>query len=188
MIGHSFKKGAFFCFSENLATAWQGPAGKKGAFILMMSIVAVLSGFFWFIGPGDIVMMMVLQSLISLAAGGIMPLLWSMYADVADWSEWKTGRRATGLVFSSSSMSQKLGWSLGGAMTGWLLFLFGFEPNVEQTETAIRGIRLMQSVLPACASAAAVIFMIYYPLGEKMMAKVSSSLKEQRSEAEMEEA
>lgn len=162
--------------------------GKKGAFILMMSIVAVLSGFFWFIGPGDIVMMMVLQSLISLAAGGIMPLLWSMYADVADWSEWKTGRRATGLVFSSSSMSQKLGWSLGGAMTGWLLFLFGFEPNVEQTETAIRGIRLMQSVLPACASAAAVIFMIYYPLGEKMMAKVSSSLKEQRSEAEMEEA
>lgn len=154
--------------------------GKKNAFILMMGIVAVLSGLFWFLGPDDFVLMMVSQSLISLAAGGIMPLLWSMYADVADWSEWKTGRRATGLIFSSSSMSQKLGWSLGGAVTGWLLYLFGFEANVVQTESAVIGIRLMQSVLPACGALLSVVFMLFYTLDDKMMSTVGDSLRLRR--------
>ncbi len=154
--------------------------GKKNAFILMMGIVAVLSGLFWFLGPDDFVLMMVAQSLISLAAGGIMPLLWSMYADVADWSEWKTGRRATGLIFSSSSMSQKLGWSLGGAVTGWLLWLFGFEANVVQTESAVTGIRLMQSVLPACGALLSVVFMLFYTLDDKMMSTVGDSLRLRR--------
>ena len=39
------------------------------------------------------------QVLISFCAGIVSPLMWSMYADIADYSEWKTGRRATGLIF-----------------------------------------------------------------------------------------
>lgn len=93
--------------------------------------------------------MMLLQVLISMCAGSIFPLLWSMYADIADYSELKTGRRATGLIFSSSSMSQKFGWTLGGALTGWLLGHYGFEANAVQGIAVQNGIRAMMSLLPA---------------------------------------
>lgn len=90
--------------------------------------------------------MMLLQVLISMCAGSIFPLLWSMYADIADYSELKTGRRATGLIFSSSSMSQKFGWTLGGALTGWLLGHYGFEANAVQGIAVQNGIRAMMSL------------------------------------------
>ena len=75
-----------------------------------------------------------------------------MYADTADYSEWKQGRRATGLVFSASSMSQKLGWAIGGWASGSLLAFFGFQANVLQTTFAQTGIKLMLSLLPATAA------------------------------------
>ena len=84
----------------------------------MLSII-----FYWF-DKGDIALIFAFQILISICAGSIFPLLWSMYADCADYSELKTGNRATGLVFSSSSMSQKFGWAIGTAVTGWLLAYF----------------------------------------------------------------
>ena len=62
--------------------------------------------------------------------------------------EWKTGRRATGLIFSSSSMSQKFGWTIGGALTGWLPSLFRFQANVIQSDFAQTGICMMMSIFP----------------------------------------
>ena len=106
--------------------------------------------------------------------------MWSMYADIADYSEWKTGRRATGLIFSSSSMSQKLGWTIGGSMTGWLLFYFGFEANVPQTESSLQGIMLMMSLLPACATFISMLFILKYPLTEKKMNEIVKSLMQKR--------
>lgn len=106
--------------------------------------------------------------------------MWSMYADIADYSEWKMGRRATGLIFSSSSMSQKLGWTIGGSMTGWLLFYFGFEANVPQTESSLQGIMLMMSLLPACATFISMLFILKYPLTEKKMNEIVKSLMQKR--------
>ncbi|MNT52383.1 Inner membrane symporter YihP [compost metagenome] len=103
-----------------------------------------------------------------------------MYADIADYSEWKTGRRATGLIFSSSSMSQKLGWTLGGALTGWMLAFYGFEANVAQTEEARTGIRLMLSFIPAAGAVLSAIFIIFYKLSDAFMIKVSDELEERR--------
>ena len=76
------------------------------------------------------------------------PLIWAMYADTADYSEWKNERRATGLVFSAATFAQKFGIALGGGMAGWLLALFGFVANVEQSPETLRGIRLMMSFIP----------------------------------------
>lgn len=154
--------------------------GKKRMFIAAMGAVSLLSVAFYFLNPGAICAMMVLQVLISLCAGGILPLLWSMYADVSDYSEWATGRRATGLIFSSSSMSQKLGWSLGGAVTGWLLFLFGFEANVVQGETAREGIRLMLSILPAAGALLSMTAVAFYSLGDRKMERIERELAERR--------
>jgi len=150
--------------------------GKKATYMSAMLAATILSISFYWLNQESIIMILVFQSLISICAGSIFPLLWSMYADIADFSEWKTGRRATGLVFSSSSMSQKFGWTLGGALTGWLLAFYGFKANVIQTVEAQDGIRMMLSFYPAIGTVLSVIFIFLYPLNEKLMEKVGTDL------------
>jgi GPH family glycoside/pentoside/hexuronide:cation symporter len=103
-----------------------------------------------------------------------------MYADTADFSEWKQGRRATGLVFSASSMSQKLGWTIGGATTGWLLGYFGFHANEVQSDATQTGIRWMLSILPAAGAALSVVFISVYSLSEKRLENIMKELNERR--------
>lgn len=79
--------------------------GKRNTYMWAMIIATVLSVIFYWFDKEDLIWMFVFQALISICAGSIFPLLWSMYADCADYSELKTGNRATGLIFSSSSMS-----------------------------------------------------------------------------------
>ena len=150
--------------------------GKKGTFFTAMLLAAVFSVLFYFIDRSNVTLIFVAQFFISLCAGITFPLLWSMYADAADYSEWKTQRRATGLIFSASSMSQKFGWTIGGALAGWLLGYYGFKANVVQTESAQNGIRMMLSFFPAIGTLAAAGFMFIYPLNEKMMVNISAEL------------
>lgn len=150
--------------------------GKKGTFLLAMLLATVFSVYFYFIDKNSTALIFVMQFLISVCAGITFPLIWSMYADAADYSEWKTKRRATGLIFSASSMSQKFGWTIGGALVGWLLGYYGFQANVDQTETAQTGIRMMLSFYPAIGTLAGVGFMLIYPLSEKKMEQISSEL------------
>lgn len=156
--------------------------GKKMTYLWAMVVATFLSIGFFFIGAHSILLIMVMQFLISMCAGSIFPLLWAMYADITDYSELKTGRRATGLIFSSSSMSQKFGWSLGGALTGWLLGYYGFKANVAQTQEVQTGIRMMLSILPAIGTGLSVLFISFYPLSEKRMQSVSSDLEALRSQ------
>ena len=104
-----------------------------------------------------------------------------MYADCADYSELRTGNRATGLIFSSSSMSQKFGWAIGSAVTGWLLAYFGFQANVAQSAEAINGIKMFLSFLPAVGTVLSVLFISMYPLSETKMKEITSALELKRS-------
>ena len=158
--------------------------GKKKTFLFAMLIAAVLSCVFFLFDESDIVLIFTFQFFISICAGIIFPLLWSMYADIADYSEWKTGRRATGLIFSSSSMSQKMGWTLGGALTGWLLALYGFKANALQSTEAITGIRMMLSFMPAAGALISAGFIFFYQLNDSFMVKVSNELAERRKSEE----
>lgn len=165
-----------------LATLLANKFGKKKTFFAAMLLAAVLSVIFYFLTKDNIIMILLLQFFISICAGCIFPLLWSMYADTADYSEWKQGRRATGLVFSASSMSQKLGWAFGGAATGWLLAYFGFQANVVQTENAQTGIRLMLSILPAAGALISMLFIFVYPLTEEKLSAITEELEQRRKE------
>lgn len=158
--------------------------GKKHTFLYAMLFATVFSVYFYFIDRSNTTLIFVMQFLISLCAGITFPLIWSMYADAADYSEWKTKRRATGLIFSASSMSQKFGWTIGGALAGWLLGYYGFQANVEQTVTAQNGIRMMLSFFPAIGTLLGVVFMLVYPLNEKMMEKISLELEKIRSKTQ----
>jgi GPH family glycoside/pentoside/hexuronide:cation symporter len=155
--------------------------GKRNTFLYAMVIASVLSCVFYFPGEDDVFLIFSLQFLISICAGSIFPLLWSMYADIADYSEWQTGRRATGLIFSSSSMSQKLGWTLGGALTGWLLAIWGFEANAVQTEEARTGIRMMLSFIPAAGALLSAAFIFFYRLTDDFLIKLSNDLTQKRA-------
>lgn len=163
------------------ATPIANKIGKKKTFFGAMALAAILSIIFYYLGKEDVILIMIFQVLISICAGCIFPLIWSMYADSADYSEWKQGRRATGLIFSASSMSQKFGWTIGGAATGWLLGYFGFQANVVQTVTAQTGIQLMLSILPAIAAAISVLFIIFYPLSEDKLQAIENELNDKRN-------
>jgi GPH family glycoside/pentoside/hexuronide:cation symporter len=164
------------------ATPIANRIGKKKTFFGAMALAAILSLVFYFFGKEDILLIMSFQVLISICAGCIFPLIWSMYADSADYSEWKQGRRATGLVFSASSMSQKFGWTIGGAGAGWLLGYFGFQANVEQTAVTQNGIQLMLSILPAIAAVISVVFILFYPLSEEKLQIIEKDLNEKRDQ------
>ena len=163
-----------------LAAPLSNRIGKKKTYMWTMSIATVLSIIFYWFDKEQLMLMFIFQVLISICAGSIFPLLWSMYADCADYSELKTGNRATGLIFSSSSMSQKFGWAIGSAVTGWLLAFYGFEANAVQGEEAIHGIRMFLSWPPAMGTVLSVIFISLYPLSEKEMRKITNQLNDKR--------
>ena len=167
-----------------LAAPMSNKIGKRNTFLGAMIIATILSVIFYGLGSDNLAVIFILQALISICAGSIFPLLWSMYADCADYSEYKTGNRATGLIFSSSSMSQKIGWAIGTALTGWLLAYFGFEANQVQNDVTINGLKLFMSILPAVGSILSVFFIFFYPLTEVKMKEITHFLIKKREDDE----
>lgn len=155
--------------------------GKKKTYMIAMAIAGVLSAIFFFI-PNHLGWILLLQTLISLCAGYVLPLLWSMFADIVDYQELKTNRRSSGLIFSSSSMSQKLGWALGAALTGWILFVFKYNPDIiQQNAETIFGERMMISLIPAACCLIAFLGMMAYPLSEKKVKEITEELNNRRN-------
>ncbi len=165
-----------------LAKPVSSKIGKKRTFLAAMILSSILSLMMYFLKADQIMLMYSLNLLVGITAGIIMPLIWAMYADVSDFSEWKNGRRATGLIFSSSTMSQKMGGALGGAVTLWILAIYGFQANVEQTETSLNGIRMTLSIYPGIAAFIAAMFLLAYKLSDRFMVKITTELAEKRSD------
>lgn len=156
--------------------------GKKRAFILLFLIANALTISFFVFTPEHLYLIIAVQALGSLAGGPLTPLIWAMYADTADYSEWKHGRRATGLVFSASTMSQKIAWAFGAFITGWLMEWFGYIPNVVQTDQVILGIRLLMSLIPGAAGLIAVFIVFFYALNEKTLKQIGEDLQNRRNQ------
>ena len=163
-----------------LAAPVSNRIGKRNTFISSMALATLLSVIFFWFNKDQLYLIFVFQILISICAGSIFPLLWSMYADCADYSELRTGNRATGLIFSSSSMSQKFGWAFGSAITGWMLAQFGFKANAVQSAETIQGIKMFLSILPAVGALLSLVFIYFYPLSESKMKKITAELQEKR--------
>jgi len=123
----------------------------------------------------------IISAFVGFFNGPGVPILWAMYADTADYAEWKFGRRATGIVFSAATFGQKFGWGIGGAITGWLLAIFNYVPNATQSPEAIIGIKLMLSIIPGVLMILSVILLFFYNLTEPFMEKVQSELSMRRN-------
>ena len=161
-----------------LPTKWlSAKFGKKEVFITALAIISLSQLVFYFAGPEDIYIIFAAQIIFSLASGPTMPLMWAMLADTADYSEWKTHRRATGLIFSATNMSIKSGVAIGGAAIMWILAYYGYEANAEQTEESIFGIKMLMSIIPAVLAALSMIPLFFYTLNDKKLAIIEADLK-----------
>lgn len=158
--------------------------GKKATFLLVLVAVTVLSIIVAFLPetPAGMWALLVSQILICIAIGINSPLLWSMFADVADYSELKNGRASTGLIFSSSSMAQKFGAAFGSAIVLWVLMAFGYDnaKGAVQTPEALATIKALISWIPAIGSAAGIAIMLGYPLTDKKMSEIRQELTKKR--------
>lgn len=133
--------------------------------------------------PIEIIIMFTLNILISLALGPKSPLTWSMYADTADYNEWKTGRRATAMTFSAATFSQKLGGALGAATVGWILAAMGYAANQAQTGASQWGIVLLQTAVPAVFAFIAVFALRFYYLTNDKLEQIQSDLNARQAAA-----
>ncbi len=155
--------------------------GKRNFYMVSMALTALLTIGFYFVPPANIALVWAAHALISFCAAPTAPLVWAMYADTADYSEWKWGRRATGLIFSAASLAQKFGWAIGGAGTGWLLAYFDYMPNVAQGPRAIDGIMMMMSIIPAVGAIIAIIALWFYKLDEETVKVMGAELALRRA-------
>jgi len=154
--------------------------GNKNVFIGS----SLISGLFFILiylpGMTDLATIYVFNIIAKMAYAPAVPLLWTMIADSADYGEWKTGRRSTGLYFSAAVFAQKAGWGIGAAIAGWILSISNFMPNVTQTETAITGIKLLVSVIPGILYMSCAIFMIFYKIDKKTTDQMKIDLEKRR--------
>ncbi len=157
--------------------------GKKNTFIVCLTLTALFTAMFYFPAKDNIELMFLLTFLKSLAYAPTVPLLWAMIADVADHSEYIHYRRATGFTFAGVVFALKAGLGIGGAILGFLLSGFGYVPgtSVVQDESAVRGILLSSSFIPAATFFVGVIALLFYPITKQYNKKMQEELTRRRN-------
>lgn len=149
---------------------------KRRAFMVLALLNGLLMAALYFIHPGDRVLLFTLQVVTSLVSAPMMPLTWAMFADTADYAECRTGRRTTGLIFSAGTASQKFGWTIGGAIAGWLLEWYGFRANVEQAPATLGGIVLLMSLIPGAVAVLTAACTIFYRIDGQMERELKAAV------------
>ncbi|MGO9227720.1 MAG: MFS transporter [Bryobacteraceae bacterium] len=150
--------------------------GKRTLFIVSMSLAAVLSAVLLVLPATATTLIFASEILRQFAFGWSCPLLWAMIGDIADYGEWKTGRRATAAVTSAIVFALWVGFALGQAMPGWLLSAYGYVPNAAQTAHSLLGIRLTASVYAGLAFAAAAVCLFFYPINKELNRQIADEL------------
>jgi Na+/melibiose symporter-like transporter len=154
--------------------------GKKAVFIAGVAVTTVATAGVFLVGPTSVGLLFWLGILWAVGWGPTVPLLWVMIADVADYSEWTTSRRATGFMFAGILFALKAGLSLGGALSAWVIDAYGYVPNAVQSERALLGIRLGASIYPALMLGLVLVCLAIYPIGKTLGLRIQAELTERR--------
>ena len=151
---------------------------KKRAYILLNLLFSAVLVWFYFIPKEDFFMMVVNQIFIAFVAAPMMPLFWSMIADTADFGAVKLGNRSTGVIFSAGTASQKIGWTVGPALTMMLLASVGYVANQEQSQETQELLRLMMSLIPAGFAVLTALVTCFYPINYKVEQELEESIRQ----------
>lgn len=177
MIGQLITLAGVILLSQYLSDIF----GKRNVFLLCLALTAVSTSLFFLVSSRSIGWIFTFNILKSLAYAPTIPLLWAMMGDVADHSEWVNYRRATGFVFAGIVFALKAGLGIGGAICGGIVDAFGFVPNMVQSESAILGIRLTSSVIPAVTFFVGVLALCFYPISKKLNERIQQELTARRA-------
>lgn len=150
---------------------------KRRAFIIASVLCALFSIAFFFIpmDPAYIWVMVAVVVLTSAGVGFYSPLLWSMYADVADYATEKNGTSSTGLIFSSGTMSQKFGGAISGSLIALFLGLAGARMIPDEfgnavidpasiTDSVLTMVWSLFSIIPAGIAVIMTLLAYLYPI------------------------
>lgn len=171
-------------FSKRLADKY----GKRDVYKYSLLISALFLLVFYFFKPENVQLMFLAQIFHGFSYGITIPLLWAMIADVADYSEWKTNRRATGIIFSAMMVGLKAGLSIGGALLTSILGFYGYIPRdniavgeiITQPESVADASRMLVSIFPAIPFLIGVGLLFFYVIDKKMETQIESDLKKRR--------
>ena len=153
---------------------------KRTLMLFLTLSNAIIMGLMFYIPSENYWIILTFNALASLLAGPTPALVWAMYGDVADYGEWKYNRRTTALVFSAAQFAQKLGLTIGGVLPTAVLAYVGYEANMAQSETALLGIRLIFTWLPAMFAIMAGLTFIFYPLRDSQLVQIEIDLVDRR--------
>jgi len=156
--------------------------GKVQLFILSMALTGVFNVALLFLSPHATAAIITTEVLRQFCYGCSGPLIWAMMGDVADYGEWKTGRRATGTVTAAVVFALWVGLALGGALAGWLFSFYGYVSNAAQTQRALDGIRMTASVWSGLAFFAAAVCLFFYPISRRINQSISDELAGRREQ------
>lgn len=162
--------------------------GKRDVYKYGLLVATLFVLVFVFFKPENIFLMFASQVLHGFSYGITIPILWAMIADVADYSEWKTNRRATAIIFSAMMVGLKAGLSIGGALVTWILGLYGYIPKnsavagheIVQPHSVAEGARMLVSVFPSIPFLLGVGLLFFYAIDKKMEVKIEAELKQRR--------
>jgi len=172
---------AALLFGVACSTAVSVRVGKRGLFIASMILSGIFTAALYLIPPHATSIIIAIEVLRQFSFGLSGPILWAMMGDVADYGEWKTGRRATGTVTAGVVFALWAGLALGGAIAGWLLSAYGLiSEAVVQTASAQAGIRLTASIYAALFFFAAATCLFFYPLSREKNQSIANDLTERR--------
>ncbi len=162
--------------------------GKRDVFSSALFVSTLFILFFIFYKSQSVVMMFGSQILHGFFYGITIPILWAMIADVADFSEWKTNRRATAIIFSAMMVGLKAGLSIGGALVTWILGLYGYinkesvtvGQEIIQPESVVQGVKMLVSVYPSIPFFMVVILLFFYEINKKKEVQIEKELSDRR--------
>lgn len=154
---------------------------KVKAYIALQLIAAVICAASFFVRPDQVWLATAMHFVWSFFLQMATPMLWAKMADVVDYGQWKKGIRITGLVYSSVVFFIKLGLALGGAMAGWLLAWYQYQPAIVQTAETQQGILLCFTLLPAIGSVLVALAMCRYPLTQHRVQQIADDLTARRA-------
>jgi glycoside/pentoside/hexuronide:cation symporter, GPH family len=159
--------------------------GKKAVAFAGFGLAALGSLSLYLLSPTNIWGMIGITAFVSIVYAPTIPLTWAMFADVADFSEWKTGRRFTGMVFATIGFALKSGLALGSAAFLWIMVgLFGYDTTLSDATNAIHGYRVCSGIIVGLLFAICTFLLAVYPLNKRVTLQMADELAERRRECE----
>jgi len=158
--------------------------GKKAIAVAGFGAASLGTFAFYLLAPTNVVGMLALTILIAVCYAPTIPLVWAIFADVADYSEWTVGRRFTGIVFATIGFALKSGLALGSASFLWIMEgFFHYDTRLPGAPDAIAGYRFTSGIVVGLLFAVCTALLAAYKLNKGITLKMADELAQRRQRA-----